>query len=134
MRIAMQIVYDPEVDVLMVHLRPFKAGETVAKSREVSDGVIIDLDGFDNPIQIEVLAASHRYDPAALSAYDINSSFLSLSEAAEIAGLSATTLKLQVHNGKLRAKKVGRNWVTTRAWLREYLLSRRYNAKQKTAV
>jgi uncharacterized protein YuzE len=126
----MRFTYDPEVDILMVRLRSLRDGETVAATREISAGVIMDFDDEGNPLDIEILDAAARYGADRMAAYDIHMALLPLSEAAEIAGLSPTTLKLQIHNGKLQAKKVGRNWVTTEAWLREYLIGRRYNAKQ----
>ncbi len=46
---------------------------------------------------------------------------LSLSEAARLSGLSAHTLSQQAEKGRLRARKVGRTWVTTRDCLEEYL-------------
>lgn len=130
----MRFTYDPEVDILMVRLRALEAGETVAKTRQVSDGVMMDFDADGNPVSLEIMDAAEKYGVDQMSSYDINTAMLPLAEAAEIAGLSPTTLKLQIHNGKLKARKVGRNWVTTEAWLREYLISRRYNAKQPATI
>ena len=92
-------------------------------------GVIVDLDKDGNPIDIEVFNASRRYGKDSMERFDINTSLLTLTEAAERCGLSAETLKIQARNGRLRAQKVGRNWVTTESWLRKYLNERRYNAK-----
>lgn len=47
--------------------------------------------------------------------------FLSLSEAAKISGYTPEHLNLLCRKGKLRAKKFGRNWETTREWLNEFL-------------
>ena len=129
----MRFTYDPEVDILMVRLRDLNDGESVAQTREIADGVIMDFDAAGHPLDLEILDAALRYGADRMAVHDINTTLLPLSEAAEIAGLSPTTLKLQIHNGKLKAKKVGRNWVTTEAWLREYLIGRRYNAKQVPA-
>ena len=38
---------------------------------------------------------------------------LTLTEAAERLGVSAVTLRVQIRNGKLRAKKVGPIWTVT---------------------
>jgi len=46
---------------------------------------------------------------------------ISLSEAAAISGLSLKHLGLLARDGKLRARKIGRNWVTTRKAVKEYL-------------
>ena len=44
-----------------------------------------------------------------------------LSEAAAISGLSFKHLGLLARQGKLRARKIGRNWVTTREAVAEYV-------------
>lgn len=49
---------------------------------------------------------------------------LSLAEAASKVGLSPNSLRRYVLQGKLRARKVGRNWVTTLAAVKEYMRSR----------
>lgn len=46
---------------------------------------------------------------------------LSLSEAAERCGLSASHLRLLVRNGEIWGKKLGRNWVTTEGAVKVYL-------------
>jgi len=38
---------------------------------------------------------------------------MTLIEAAALLDLSPTTLRVQIRNGKLRAKKVGRDWMVT---------------------
>jgi len=46
---------------------------------------------------------------------------ISLQEAADYGGLSASHLRLLVRNGELKGKKIGRNWVTTKQAVDEYL-------------
>ncbi len=46
---------------------------------------------------------------------------VSLSEAANRTGLSASHLRLLVRRGEVWGKKVGRNWLTTEQAVREYL-------------
>ncbi len=46
---------------------------------------------------------------------------LTLREAAQIAGLSPITLRVQIHRGKLPAKKLGRDWWITRSALNAYI-------------
>jgi hypothetical protein len=46
---------------------------------------------------------------------------LSLAEAAQLSGITAHTLAQQAEKGRLRGRKVGRTWITTRRWLIEYL-------------
>lgn len=50
---------------------------------------------------------------------------LTLGEAAAIAGLSPTTLRVQIHNGQLQARKMGRDWVVTRRELERYIAENR---------
>lgn len=49
---------------------------------------------------------------------------ISLQEAAEYAGLTKDTLHNYVKRGRLRAKRLGPIWVTTRAAVDAYLASR----------
>ena len=46
---------------------------------------------------------------------------ISLAEAARLSGLAPHTLTLQAEKGKLRARKLGHTWITTRHWLDAYL-------------
>jgi hypothetical protein len=46
---------------------------------------------------------------------------ISLSQAAEISGLSPSHLRLLVSNGELWGKKLGRNWFTTQKAISDYL-------------
>ena len=46
---------------------------------------------------------------------------ISISEAAAISGLSLKHLGLLARRGKLRARKIARNWVTTRGAVEEDL-------------
>lgn len=54
---------------------------------------------------------------------------LSLGEAAALTGLSASHLRLLASRGRIKAKKVGRNWITTEAAVRAYLADRRHGAR-----
>ena len=38
---------------------------------------------------------------------------LTLAEAARLLGVAASTLRVQIRNGKLRATKIGRDWTVT---------------------
>lgn len=50
-------------------------------------------------------------------------SFISLADAAKLIGYAPEHLNLMARRGKLGAKKMGRNWCTSRQWLGEFLLS-----------
>jgi hypothetical protein len=56
--------------------------------------------------------------------------YIPLSEAAKYTPYSAEYLSLRARQGKLRAIKIGRNWVTKREWIEEYL--RKYQGKEET--
>lgn len=47
--------------------------------------------------------------------------YISLAEAATYCNYSQDYLSLRARQGKLKSKKFGRNWVTTRQWLEEYI-------------
>jgi len=47
--------------------------------------------------------------------------FISLAEAAASSGFTIKHLGLLARRGSLRAKKIGRNWVTTREAVAEYV-------------
>jgi excisionase family DNA binding protein len=49
---------------------------------------------------------------------------ISLSEAAKICDLSPDHLRRLAEQGKLIAKKIGRNWVTTKGDVEKYLQNR----------
>jgi excisionase family DNA binding protein len=49
--------------------------------------------------------------------------YLTLKEAARQAGLSPITLRVQIRNGRIKATKVGRDWLVARDELRAYLKS-----------
>ena len=46
---------------------------------------------------------------------------ISLKEAANYCGLSASHLRLLVRNGEIQGRKIGRNWVTTKQAVDDYL-------------
>ncbi len=50
-----------------------------------------------------------------------NDELISLSEAAVICGLHPKHLGLLARDGKLAARKIGRNWVTTRSAVEQYM-------------
>lgn len=47
--------------------------------------------------------------------------FISLAEAAKITNYSQDYISLLCRQGKMKAQKLGRNWVTTEGWVREYI-------------
>lgn len=59
----MQITYDPSVDALYIAFRE----ATPDDSRDVAEGVTVDLDGEGHIIGLEVLDASRRLGTEALA-------------------------------------------------------------------
>jgi excisionase family DNA binding protein len=49
---------------------------------------------------------------------------MTLQQAAEYAGITKEALRNYVRRGRLKARKLGSQWVTTRAAIDEYLVSR----------
>jgi excisionase family DNA binding protein len=56
---------------------------------------------------------------------------ISLQEAAEYAGLTKDSLQGYIKRSRLKAKKIGNFWVTTRAAVDEYLASRDFESIPK---
>jgi hypothetical protein len=54
-----------------------------------------------------------------------NKNYISLQEATKFCSYSQKYLNLRVRQGKLRAVKIGRNWVTKKEWIDEYV--KKYN-------
>jgi excisionase family DNA binding protein len=50
---------------------------------------------------------------------------ISLSEAEELFGISNAHLRRLAIQGKIGAKKIGRNWLTTKEFIQEYLNTRK---------
>lgn len=57
--------------------------------------------------------------------------FLTLLQAAKISGYTPEHLNLLCRKGKLRGKKFGRNWHTTREWLNEFLYLSKSGRREK---
>ncbi len=51
---------------------------------------------------------------------------ISLIEAADYAGLTRDSLHSYIRRGRLRARRLGSQWVTTRAAIDEYMASRSF--------
>ncbi len=58
----------------------------------------------------------------------LNSEYISLAEATKHCEYSQEYLSLRARQGKLKAKKIGRNWVTKEEWLKQYIIkTKEYN-------
>jgi excisionase family DNA binding protein len=63
-----------------------------------------------------------------------NLNLLTLKEAAEMSPYSADYLNLLARKGKIRAVKIGRDWLITRSDLFEYLSRQQKESKQRVSV
>jgi hypothetical protein len=124
----MRITYDPEVDILMVHLvdRATFERRFARNLRLPDDGPILDLAADGTVLALEVMGASRHYGEAVRGLPLEGSEPLSLAAAAERAGVSVDALKFAAQRGRLRARKIGRNWTTTERDVLDYLESRQH--------
>ncbi|MEX0692393.1 MAG: DUF2283 domain-containing protein [Gemmatimonadales bacterium] len=113
-----QLTYDPEADALGLWV---PAPSSDAVTREVAPGVYVDLTPEGRLAGLQVLDASQHYPTAALARLDSPAHWLTLPEAAREAGLRADSLRRQIRNGRLSARKHGRDWVVSEAALWTYL-------------
>lgn len=123
----MRFTYDPETDILMIHLVDGQvARERYDRSERAGDGgPMVDVAEDGTPLAIEVMGASKRYGEAALASVPVEGSEpISLAEAAQRGGVSIDALKFAAQKGRLGARKIGRNWTTTPRELHAYLESR----------
>lgn len=123
--IVMRTYYDAEADVLAIWI---SEQSTEVDSIDPLPGVTITLDERGNPMMVEILDASRRYGPDALQAVSLDR-LVSLAEAGRLYGLAPAYLRNLAERGRLKAKKVGRNWLTTPGWVEDCLHSR-HNGKR----
>jgi hypothetical protein len=65
---------------------------------------------------------------------DESDGYISLSRAAELSGLGAETLRVHAIRGRLCTIRSGRDLLTTRRWLHEYLMTRDETREQAAAL
>lgn len=127
----MKFTYDPEVDILMVYLdevKPRRAGGAELPF----GGAYADLAEDGTILAIEIMDASTKYPMEVLNQYPVDyEKPLGLVDAAAIAGTTPEALKKAVQRGRLRAQKLGRDWVTSVAALTEYLNSRAHTGPKE---
>lgn len=118
----MRVTYDPDVDALYFELRALRSRRRT--QREVAEGVIIELGPNGELAGLEILRASRFGTPRALARFGRPSPGLRLSEAAVFCGLKSASLRNQILNGRLKASKVGRDWLVDVNDLEAYLAGR----------
>ena len=117
----MRFTYDVTVDSLAIELVP---GARSRRTECIAPGINIDFDTRSRLISVEVSNASGFYPASDLAALASPMELLTLAEAADECGVSAATLRKQIHNEKLTAIKRGRDWMVARHTLWDYLETR----------
>lgn len=123
--------YDRSVDALFIELR---AGAKSVRTERVTDEVRVDFDREGHAIGVEVLNASWHMPLAMLSQLSTAAKSYTLVEASGVSGLSATTLRVQIHNRRIRATKRGRDWYVDATSLENYLESREARPRAKATA
>ena len=60
--------------------------------------------------------------------------YISLAEASQRTPYSQEYLSLRARQGKLQAKKIGRDWMTTDEWVKNYLAQTKTGGKGEAAA
>jgi uncharacterized protein YuzE len=118
----MRVTYDPAVDALYFELQELRSRRRA--QREIADGVIMELGPKGELAGLEILAASRFGTPRALARFGRPSPGMRLSEAAAFCGIKAASLRNQILNGRLKASKIGRDWLVDVNDLEAYLEGR----------
>ncbi|MHB8837682.1 MAG: DUF2283 domain-containing protein [Gemmatimonadaceae bacterium] len=113
------MTYDPDVDALYFELRALRSQRRT--QREIAEGVILELGPSRELAGLEILGASRFGTPRALARFGRPSPGMRLSEAAAFCGIKAASLRNQILNGRLKASKVGRDWLVDVNDLEAYL-------------
>lgn len=119
----MKITYDANVDALAIQ---FVERPRSARTEEVGEGINFDFNSRGKLIAIEILDATRFAPQQDLKQLPKTSTELTLQEAAkETKGqLEPDTLRSLIHKGRLKGRKVGRDWKVELADLYTYLESR----------
>jgi uncharacterized protein YuzE len=118
---SLKIEYEPEVDVLTIYLQ--EPETSLSHSSESGHGIISNYSEDGSLASIEILDASKRYSTGQLAAQSVDE-LIDLRMAAKLAAIAPVTLRTQAAKGKLWAIRLGRQWVTTRDRLQQYIDSR----------
>jgi excisionase family DNA binding protein len=117
----MKITYDKDVDALAIS---FVDRPRSARTKEVAEGINLDFNKKGDLVAIEILDASRFASEESLGKLSATSDELTLAEAAKESGLEPDTLRRVINNGRLKARKDGRDWKVELADLYNYLESR----------
>lgn len=126
-----EMKYSREVDALAIVMR---AGGRSERTVQVTPGLRIDFDARDRVVQIELLDASVHIPREALDQLPASSVKFTLAEAYAETGITPSTLRVQLNNGRIRGEKAGRDWLIDAASLEEYVASRSPRGRQTSSA
>lgn len=118
---SMRITYSPRVDAMAVELAPTSRS---VRTQHLSPDFALDFDVEGRLMTIEILNASLYYPSEVLARLESPARFITIEEAAEESRLAPDTLRKQIANGRLTARKHGRDWLVAGHDLWNYLESR----------
>ena len=114
-----KITYDKNVDAMMILF----SDSDIEETRDIAPGVYVDYDADGRMVGLEILKASQKYDLGDTEFQPPNS-YMSLSDAGRLYGLSPTTLRHQIGRRVLKGKKFGRNWMVRNDHIAAYVRER----------
>ncbi len=121
----MRITYDPRADALAIELRD----APVVRTREVTDTVNVDLGRDGRPVVVEILNVRKGLGLQALQHVDVDlggmqwepqpDTLYATDEAARLVRVSRQYLSKMAREGKIPARRSGRDWLFYRSGLVE---------------
>ncbi len=122
----MRITYDPRADALAIELRDVP----VARTREVTDTVNVDLGKDGRPVVIEILNVRKGLGDDVLRHVGLDlegvqwepepDTVHATDEAAQLAGVSRQYLSKMAREGRIPARRTGRDWLFYRSGLVQF--------------
>ena len=122
----MRITYDPRADALAIELRDVP----VARTREVTDTINVDLGKDGRPVVVEILNVRKGLGDEVLRHVGLDLGGIqwqqesdtvhATDEAAQLVGVSRQYLSRMAREGKIPARRSGRDWLFYRSGLVEF--------------
>ena len=122
----MRITYDPRADALAIELRDVP----VARTREVTDTINVDLGKDGRPVVVEILNVRKGLGDEVLRHVGLDLGGIqwqqesdtvhATDEAAQLVGVSRQYLSKMAREGKIPARRSGRDWLSYRSGLIEF--------------
>ena len=122
----MRITYDPRADALAIELRD----APVARTREVTDTINVDLGKDGRPVVVEILNVRKGLGDEVLRHVGLDLGGIqwqqesdtvhATDEAAQLVGVSRQYLSKMAREGKIPARRSGRDWLFYRSGLVEF--------------